>query len=323
VISAELDELRRELEERGEPFVTATVVRVLHPTSAQPGAVALVRADGTIDGFVGGVCAQHSVRLYALQVIENGEPMMLRIDPDAEDPEAVLRSAPEQPDAGTEVGRDEGIVTVHNPCLSGGTIELFLEPVLPPPRVLVIGESPIVEALKDLGPRLGLGIVAGAGREAPHPQAGDLALIVAAHGRDEIATLRAGLEADVPYIGLVASAKRGSAVLEELRESGIDESRAARIETPAGIAIGALTPPEVALSILVRVVEMRRAEDVQERAAARASANGGGGPQTAVDPVCGMTVVVLADTPSLEHDGETIYFCCEGCRDRHAQQLAA
>lgn len=323
MISAELDERRRELEERGEPFVTATVVRVLHPTSAQAGSVALIRADGTIDGFVGGVCAQHSVRLYALQVIENGEPMVLRIDPDAEEPEAVLRSAPGEPDAGTEIGRDEGIITVRNPCLSGGTIELFLEPVLPPPRVLAIGESPIVEALKELGPRLGLGIVAGAGRGAPVPQAGDLALIVAAHGRDEIATLRAGIEADVPYIGLVASPKRGSAVLEELREAGVDEAGAARIETPAGIAIGALTPPEVALSILARIVEMRRAEDAQEHAAARATAAGGSAPQTAVDPICGMTVVVLEDTPKVEHDGETTYFCCEGCRDRFEQQLAA
>ncbi|HEY0279369.1 MAG TPA: XdhC family protein [Solirubrobacterales bacterium] len=322
MITAELDERRRELEERGEPFVTATVVRVLHPTSAQAGSVALIHADGTIDGFVGGVCAQHSVRLYALQVIEGGEPMVLRIDPDAEDAGAVLRSAPGEPDAGTEIGRDEGIVTVRNPCLSGGTIELFLEPVLPPPRVLAIGESPIVEALKDLGPRLGLGVLAGAGREAPTPQPGDLALVVAAHGRDEVAMLRAGLEADVPYIGLVASPKRGAAVLEELREAGIDETGAARIETPAGIVIGALTPPEVALSILARIVEMRRAEDAQESAAGRAAASGGG-PQTAIDPICGMTVVVLDDTPSVEHDGETTYFCCEGCRDRYEQQLAA
>ncbi len=309
---------------QGEPFVTATVVRVLHPTSAQAGSVALVRADGTIEGFVGGVCAQHSVRLYALQVIEAGQPMMLRIDPDGPPETAeILRAAPAEPGAGEEVARDEGIVTVNNPCLSGGTIELFLEPVIPPPRVIAIGDSPIVEALKDLAPRLGLAIAAGAGRDRPRPAAGDLALIVAAHGRDEAATLRAGLEADVPYIGLVASPVRGAAVLEELREAGVGKEAAARIETPAGIAIGASTPAEVALSILARVVEMRRAGDAQVDAGLASAGAAAAGPRTAVDPICGMTVVVLDDTPSLEHDGETTFFCCEGCRDRYGQQLAA
>jgi len=328
VISADLEERLRDLRERGEPVVTATVVRTLRPTSALPGSVALIRADGVIEGFVGGVCAQHSVRLYALQVIESGEPMMLRIEPDGEEGETV-RPVPEDPDAGTEIAREEGIVTVHNPCLSGGTIELFLEPSLPPPRVVAVGESPIVEALKDLGPRLGLAVDAGAGREAPPPAAGDLALVVSAHGRDEAAALRAGVEAGVPYVGLVASDKRGAAVLEEMREAGVEEDLIARVETPAGIAIGARTPPEVALAILARVVEMRRAGGARawapEAGAVAASVAGAraAGPKTAVDPICGMTVVVLADTPSVEHDGEMTYFCCEGCRDRFLRQQAA
>ncbi|HVW47078.1 MAG TPA: XdhC family protein [Solirubrobacterales bacterium] len=328
MISADLEQRLHDLREQGEPVVTATVVRTLRPTSAQPGGVALIRADGSIEGFVGGVCAQHSVRLYALQVIESGEPIMLRIEPD-EDGAETVRPVPDDPQAGHEIGREEGIVTVHNPCLSGGTIELFLEPSLPAPRVVAIGESPIVEALADLGPRLGLAIDTGAGRDAPAPAAGDLALVVSAHGRDEVAALCAGLEAGVPYVGLVASATRGGAVLDEMRAAGVEEDLVARVDTPAGIAIGARTPAEVALAILARVVAVRRAQgtrtatpeaeaDAFPGAGARAA-----GPQTAVDPVCGMTVVVLDDTLSVEHDGETAYFCCEGCRDRFLRQLAA
>lgn len=318
MISADLEERLAGLRAHGEPFVTATVVRVQRPTSALAGNVAVVRSDGSIEGFVGGVCAQHSVRLYALQAIESGEAVLLRIVPDEEPGDACDAADAE------EVGREEGVVTVHNPCLSGGTIEMFLEPFLPAPRVLVVGDSPIVQALADLGPRLGLETVRGGPGEAPAP--GDLALVVAAHGRDEVGVLRAGIEAGVPYIGLVASAKRGAAVIEEVRADGAGEEAAARIETPAGIAIGARTPAEIALSILARVVEVRRARDshvgMQADAAGAASATGAPGPRTATDPICGMSVVVDDDTARLEHDGETTYFCCEGCRKRFEEQLA-
>ncbi len=321
MIPADLEQRLRDLRAHGEPFVTATVVRVQRPTSTLAGNVAVVRSDGSIEGFVGGVCAQQSVRLYALQAIESGEAVLLRIVPD----EGADQPAHRPADAAEEVGRGEGVVTVHNPCLSGGTIEMFLEPFLPAPRVLVFGDSPIVEALADLGPRLGLETVVAGPGEAP--VAGDLALVVAAHGRDEVGALRAGIEAGVPYIGLVASPRRGAGVLEEVRADGATEEEAARIETPAGIDIGSRTPAEIALSILARVVEVRRARDshvgMLADAAGAASAAGAPGPRMALDPICGMSVVVDDDTPRLEHDGETTYFCCEGCRKRFEQQLAA
>ncbi len=110
-------------------------------------------------------------------------------------------------------------MTVRNPCLSGGAVEVFLEPTLPAPRLLVVGDSPIVASITELGPLLGLEIVLPAGRRDPLvPAPGDLGLIVAAHGRDELEALRVGLEADLPYVGLVASVKRGGAVLAELRD---------------------------------------------------------------------------------------------------------
>jgi xanthine dehydrogenase accessory factor len=143
------------------------------------------------------------------------------------------------------------------------------------------------------------------------PTSADLALVVAAHGNDEIATLRAGLEAGVRYVGLVASRKRGASVIEELRAEGVGEELLDALETPAGLDIGARTPTEVALSILARIIEVRRIGSEPDRT---------GTPVTAVDPICGMTVVIAADTPSLEHDGGTVYFCCAGCRRKFEER---
>ncbi len=308
MMSGALRDRARELTKAGSAFVIATVVRVERPTSVEPGDVALVRDDGTIEGFVGGVCAQHSVRVYSLKALETGQPLLLRILPDADVPED---SAGEEDPALTEVlSYEEGTVTVQNPCLSGGAIEAFLEPVLPAPRVLVAGDSPIVAALARIGPEVGLDfITAGAGTGESIPAAGDLALVVAAHGRDELPILRAGMEANLPYVGLVASHKRGAAVLEQLRSEGVADELVATVETPAGLNIGARSAGEIAVSILARIIEVRRRLPEAAMLPAREDR-----PLTAVDPICGMTIVVAEDTPSLVRAGGTVYFCCMGCK---------
>jgi xanthine dehydrogenase accessory factor len=279
MIPAALVRRAEQLAQRGEPFSTATVVRVQRPTSAKPGNVALVLADGTIEGFVGGGCAEQSVREYALRALESGEPLLLRVVPFGGDDE-------------------RGVVTVQNPCLSGGMIEVFIEPTVPAPRVLVEGDTPIVHALLRIGPELGLDMLSVVGGEF-EPQPRDLALVVAGHGREELPALRKGLEAELPYVGLVASPRRGVGVLGELKSDGVQQVLLDRIDTPAGLDIAARTPEEIALSILAKIVEVRRAPR---------------GTVTAVDPICGMTVTVVPGTPSLEHEGETVYFCREGCK---------
>jgi xanthine dehydrogenase accessory factor len=322
MLSGPLSARAQELTARGAVFVTATVVRVEHPTSAEPGNVALVHEDGSIEGFVGGVCAQNSVRLYSLKAIERGEPLLLRILPDGSDPDrpsdaaTVAVKSGANADPGHEIAHDEGSVTVQNPCLSGGAIEVFLEPFLPPPRVIVAGDTPIAAALLRLGPELGLNAVPGRGDDggSPTPTADDLALVVAAHGRDERASLRAALEVGVPYVGLVASRKRGAAVLDALREDGVDEALLERIDTPAGLDIGARTPAEIALSILASVIEVRRRTSTMPRSWAAAP------PATAVDPICGMSVLIEPSALSIERDGETYYFCGEHCRRAFEQQ---
>jgi xanthine dehydrogenase accessory factor len=297
MMSQALSRRAHELAERGEAFVTATVVRAQRPTSAEPGNAALVLADGTIEGFVGGDCAEHSVRAYALMTIETGEPLLLRILPFGDGAGGVQSE---------EVAREAGAVTVQNPCLSGGAIEVFLEPILRAPRVLVEGDTPIVHALLRIGAELGLDMAGVEGGDF-EPRPDDLALVVAGHGRDELPALRRGLEAGLPYVGLVASRKRGDGVIGELTGDGVPKELLDRIDTPAGLDIGACTPEEVALSILAKVVAVRRAGRVSVAA-------------TAVDPICGMTVAAVAGTLSVEHEGETVYFCCEGCKAKFEAQ---
>jgi xanthine dehydrogenase accessory factor len=293
MIAASLSRRADELRAARAPFVVATVVRAQRPTSVRSGDTALVLGDGTIEGFVGGACAEQSVRLHALRALETGEGLLLRILPgDDEGPAA------------------EGAVTVSNPCLSGGSLEIFLEPMLPSPRVLVVGDTPIAHALARMGAELDLdmAVVPGA---AVEPEADDLALVVAAHGRDELLALRRALDAGLPYVGLVASRVRGSAVVAELHDAGLPEERLAKLETPAGLDIGARTSEEIALSILARIVAVRRGEQtlsVRVVAAVQEVA-------TAIDPVCGMAVAAIEQTPHVEHQGRTVYFCCEGCRD--------
>jgi xanthine dehydrogenase accessory factor len=292
-----------ELAAQGAPFVTATVVRAQRPTSVQAGNVALVTTDGSIQGFVGGVCAEHSVRLYSLKVLESGEALLLKILPDG--PKDIEEGA------GYETDREEGSITVQNPCLSGGAIEVFLEPILPQPRVLLVGHTPIAEAVAELAPALGLKVHRVDGNHL-EPQAGDLALVVAAHGRDELETVRGGLEAGLPYVGLVASPKRGNGLVEELRADGVSDDLLGQIDFPAGIEIGAVTPAEIGLSLLAKIVQVRRGGSYTPAYDAAAAA-----PATAIDPICGMTVIPGPETPKVEHDGETLYFCRVGCKDEY------
>jgi len=281
-----------ELTARREPFVHATVVRAQHPTSARAGDTALLLPGGELQGFVGGNCVESSVREYGLQVLASGEPLLLRV-------------LPGEPSHRSE----EGAVEVSNPCLSGGAIEIFLQPRIPAPRVVVVGAAPVAQALGELGPGVGFDVELADG-EAARPRPGDAALIVASHGKAEEGALEAALRAGVPYVALVASEVRGAAVLDSLE---VDDVLRSRVYTPAGLQLGARTPGEIALSILAQLV--------QERAVARAHAQTGGvpapstpQPKTAVDPVCGMSVPAVESSLHLEHNGVTVYFCSPGCR---------
>ena len=305
-VVAHADELRT----NGIAFVQAVVVRAERPTSAKPGSRAIVHADGTMVGFVGGDCAQASVRAQALLALRSGEPVLLRIMPD----DAADGTAP-QP-------AHDGVITVHNPCLSGGTLEVFLEPTVPSPRVIVHGESPIALAFAELARHLGYTVETSAG----HSSQRAAAVVVASHGDDEAEPLVAAVRAGVPYVGLVASRRRGPQVLEALE---LGEEEKARIHTPAGIDIVARTPKEVAVSIMAEIIALKASAE-KEKASAEMPHGGtempdGGGPglsghadappATVLDPVCGMTVAAVDATLHADVDGVRYWFCGSGCRD--------
>ncbi|HUZ09878.1 MAG TPA: XdhC family protein [Acidimicrobiales bacterium] len=289
------------------PFVRALVVLAERPTSAKPGDEALVLPDGSMEGFVGGTCAESTVRDQSLALLQSGDTLVLRITPVPED---------DQP----------GKRVVHNPCLSGGTLELFLEPSFPRPLVLVVGRAPIADALRSLGGWLGCDLRSWEGEVA----ADTAALVVASHGRAEEDALTAALQAGVPYVGLVASPTRGRAVVASLE---VDDEMKARVHTPAGFDIGARTPHEVALSILAEIVALRPRAGTGADGASGApvvgvgAAGAPGGRATTViagiDPVCGMSVAAGDDALHLEHEGSVVWFCGRGCRQAFAADPAA
>lgn len=274
------------LRDAGTPFVLATVVRAASPSSARAGDSALVLPDGTLEGFVGGTCAESTVRVEGLRLLRDRASTLLRIVPGA---------------AGSESAETcDGVITVDNPCLSGGTLEIFLEAMVPPTVVHVHGDAPVARALVRIGEAMDYDV-----RRGDPPVATTAAVVVASHGRDEEEVLTAALRADVPYVALVASRARGAAVLGALPVAAAER---ARVRTPAGLDLGATTPAEIALSIYAEIVAGR------ERVADPGGGVDHGGERgPAVDPVGGMIVAATGAAPSAVVDGTT--WCCgSGCR---------
>jgi xanthine dehydrogenase accessory factor len=274
------------------PFVLATVVRAERPTSAKTGDRALVLPDGTMEGFVGGTCAESTVRLQGLRLLETGESTLLRITPTGESDER------------------EGLLTVTNPCLSGGTLEIFLETMIPAPLVYVHGEAPVARAMVDVARAVGWEGVRGPVATLPLDAS---AVVVASHGRDEVEVLTAAVKAGVPYVALVASRKRALAVLEELPLTAAEK---ARIHAPAGMDIGARTAPEIALSILAEVISKRPRQTAPPPGRIDLPLIRTPVSQVAVakDVVCAMDVAISPDALQYEHEGTMYYFCGSGCR---------
>lgn len=283
-LSARIDELST----TGVPFVQATVVRAQEPSSARPGDRAIILADGSIEGFVGGHCAAGSVRTAALDALGSGESMLLRVLPDSDD------VFPESP----------GASIVVNPCLSGGALEIYLEPLLPAPLLHLVGTSPVADAVADVA-RL-LGFVVERGEALARPAT---AVVVSTHGGDEVGEIRAALDGGAGFVGVVCSRTRGEALLADLH---LAPEEAERVHVHVGLDIGARTAPEVGLSIVGAIVRSIRVDGLVAAPQVQVAPS----PAQAVDPVCGMTVTVGPDTVHAVVDGVDHWFCMTGCRDR-------
>jgi len=293
--------LAHELSRRGEPFVLATVVRCERPTSAKPGAKALIRQDGTVSGWIGGSCAEPVVVKEALKALRDGQPRFIAL----------------VGEGGTGPGRREGVLEYAMTCHSGGTLEIYVEPVLPKPQLVLFGRGPVVETLAKLGKALDLSVVL----VAPKVSAEEFPqlritprtfIVVATHGAFDEDALAYALRSAAGYVSLVASRKRAGAVVEALRARGVPAEQLGRLKAPAGLDIGAVTPEEVAVSILAEVVQASRSQKIEWSPAEPAP--DGIGETEARDPVCGMWVEIASARYRSEALGRSVYFCCLRCK---------
>jgi xanthine dehydrogenase accessory factor len=313
---ADLLKLAAELAARGEPFVFAVVVRREPASSAQAGNLALLTASGAWHGWLGGSCIQPTVEREARQALAEGRPRLVSLSPDP--------------------GQDQraGVVVHPMTCHSGGTVDIFLEPVLPAPRLLVFGVAPTARALCTLGKAMGYAvdvidpeaeraafpaadrILAALPPDDPHTaprtRAADLLAVVATMGQRDDEALLAALSLEPAYLGVVASRRRYAEIRELLGARGVAPAALGRVRNPAGLDLGAKLPEEIALSVLAEIVQVRRAAADRPREPAKAAA----AEETAIDPICGMTVVVARARHTAEHAGRTWYFCNARCRER-------
>jgi xanthine dehydrogenase accessory factor len=309
---AELLQMAADLAQREEPFVLAVVVRRQPASSSQAGDMALITAAGAFHGFLGGSCTQPTVVREAQRALAEGEPRLVVLAPDP------------------ELERRPGITVFPMTCNSGGTVEIYLEPVLPAPRLVVFGVSPTARALARLGKAMGYSIVAvdpaaeaelfpeadqvvtNLGR-APRlyaPAKGPRFAVVATLGDRDEEAIRDALALAPDYLGVVASRRRFAQIRETLAAGGVTAAALDAIHSPAGLRIGAQRPEEIALSVLAEIVELRQAAGGEaEKTVAETAAS-------AIDPICGMTVTIAGARHTAEHAGQSWYFCCGGCRER-------
>lgn len=303
------------LGEARQTFALATVVWRRGPSSGHVGSKALIRVDGSVQGWLGGACAEPTVVREAQAAMADGRPRLLFLGPAEE----------VHPDR-----LSEGMVTVPMACESEGAMEVYVEPFVPSPQVVVVGRSPAVSTLSALAFDLGwdITIVDDGGEPAtyPHPELvrtrldlgelgidGSTAIVVATQGHYDDLALDAALRTDAGYVGLVASAKRAASTLELLRARGFDDDELHRVVTPAGLDLGPLANHEIAVAVLADLVARRAAGQLATPREASAAVAESQASQSR-DPVCGMTVDPRTSRYHLDHDGNDFWFCAAGCK---------
>lgn len=287
-------ELASELAARGEKFALATVVWRQSPSSGHQGARAIITADGEIHGWIGGACAEPVVIREGQRIISEGEPKL------------ILLGSPE------DFGHvPEGMVAIPMACQSEGALQLYIEPVLSTPQLLVVGRSPMATTLVDLASVLGWRAeLIDSPRFAAEQADANSIVVVATQGHDDEDTLEKALAADPAFVGLVASRRRGEAVLGYLADRGVPKEKLERVRVPVGLDLGHTSHSEIAVSVLAELVALKAKGELSPSKEDRSVSQ----PATAVDPVCGMTVNPDETSRLFEYQGTTYYFCSPGCR---------
>jgi xanthine dehydrogenase accessory factor len=299
-----------ELTRRGETFALATVVWRQGPSSSQSGSRAIITAEGELHGWIGGACAEPVVIREAQRVMAAGTAKLL------------LLGTPEQFGAAVP----DGMTVVPISCQSEGAIEVYIEPVLPAPHLVIVGVSPMAHTLASLARALGWRTELVSGPDFATAGAdGRSMIVVATQGHDDEDVLERAVAARPAYLGLVGSRRRGAGVLGYLAERGVPQDQLDRVRVPAGLDLGSTTHQEIAVAVLAELVQLRAsgalvrpmAEAVGSHETGGESGVGGANPvrpAQAVDPVCGMTVAAEASGRPVRHEDADYYFCCAGCR---------
>jgi xanthine dehydrogenase accessory factor len=273
--STDIHEIIATRKSTGEPFAVATVVRTVAATAAKAGAKAVILPDGTIsEGWIGGGCARAAVLKAAKDALGDGKSRLVSVQP----PDLLA-------DHGVEAGDEqEGVRFAKNMCPSQGTMDIFVEPVLPRPQVVICGSSPVAVAIADLARRTGFAVTVCApsaeqaafeqaerrieGYALPVEEAGARYVVVSTQGRGDEAALLAALAVDADYVAFVGSRKKADVLKMMLGKRDVPAARLAKLKAPAGLDLGAITPDEIAISILAEIVAVRRGN--QSRGATQA-----------------------------------------------------
>lgn len=293
----EVLELATEMARQGEMFALATVVWRQGPSSGHQGSRAIITPAGEIHGWIGGACAEPVVLGEARRALEDGEPRLILL--------GTRDAFGEMP---------EGMLVVPMSCQSEGAMEVYIEPVLPSPQVIVVGDSPMTSTLVEMAGLLGWKAQLVSATELDPNQLGPTSVVVVAtqgHGDEE--AVEAAVRSKAGFVGLVASARRAEAVKGYLADRGVADDAIARIKAPVGVDLGHTSHKEMAVSILAELVRRRASGDLFAAAPQRARLQMIE-PETAIDLVCGMTVAADESSRPYEYGGTTYYFCCPGCR---------
>jgi xanthine dehydrogenase accessory factor len=243
--AAEVSALVSALTRQAQPFALATVVRAQGATAAKAGAKAVILADGNMGaGWIGGGCVQGAVLRAARAALAERKPRLVSVQPEGALTELAVTPGEER----------AGVHFARNACASQGSIDIFIEPVVPEPRLRLFGASPVAEALARLAPEFGFAVI----RDNDEARETLAFVVVATQGRGDAAALTAALALDAPYTAFVGSARKVESLKAALLAAGHPAGPLARLHGPAGLAIGAATPEEIALSILAEMVRERR-----------------------------------------------------------------
>jgi xanthine dehydrogenase accessory factor len=295
--------------QQNELFATATVVWREAPSSGQVGNRAIITSTGDVQGWVGGGCTKGIVLKEANAAMQEGSSRLVRVSPDP-------GTAPQ-----------EGIKEYRMTCQSGGSIDIFIEPIMPKTHLVIMGKSVIAKALAATAQLLGyrITVMAMGATEADFAGVDELKMafsfakipvskhtvvVVATQGEQDEMALKAALKVSLPYLAFVASRKKRDSVFDYLRATGVSERDLAAIKTPAGLDIKAKTPNEVAISILAEIIQTVRTEPTQPEIPVNLT----GQEKFYINPVCQIPVDKTAPKHVVDYKGELVYFCCDGCK---------